>query len=176
MRDISFVFPPIRSCFFKKPHFKHLFSDNLLQVTGFFTKVTYLIGISSTRSPSSTIRIFSSAPYCLRVALRMSLTTRSAGAFDSMSLICLSIADGEQLSGQSRCLDTFGHNSGAAFQHENRHAFNILDIINLCRYRNLEQKCLIVTRCKRRKNFSDKGTRHFASGMDMRADPNMLLR
>src|SRR5690606_3346015 len=36
---------------------------------------------SSPRSPSSTMRIFSSAPYCLRVARRMSLTTFSAGAF-----------------------------------------------------------------------------------------------
>src|SRR5690606_9949651 len=33
------------------------------------------------RRPSSTIRIFSSAPYCLRVARRMSLMTCSAGAF-----------------------------------------------------------------------------------------------
>ena len=36
---------------------------------------------SSPRRPSSTMRIFSSAPYCLRVARRMSLTTCSAGAF-----------------------------------------------------------------------------------------------
>src|SRR5690606_22093386 len=36
---------------------------------------------SSPRRPSSTMRIFSSAEYCLRVARRMSLMTCSAGAF-----------------------------------------------------------------------------------------------
>src|SRR3954454_12030228 len=36
---------------------------------------------SSPRRPSSTMRIFSSAPYCLRVARRMSVTTCSAEAF-----------------------------------------------------------------------------------------------
>src|ERR671911_2263186 len=36
---------------------------------------------SSPRRPSSTMRIFSSAPYCLRVTRRMSLMTCSAGAF-----------------------------------------------------------------------------------------------
>src|SRR5690606_27504753 len=36
---------------------------------------------SSPRKPSSTMRIFSSAEYCLRVARRMSLMTCSAGAF-----------------------------------------------------------------------------------------------
>src|SRR5678815_3015994 len=36
---------------------------------------------SSPRRPSSTMRIFSSAPYCLRVARRMSLMTVSADAF-----------------------------------------------------------------------------------------------
>src|SRR5271167_769125 len=37
--------------------------------------------LSSPRRPSTTMRIFSSAEYCLRVALRMSLTTFSAGSF-----------------------------------------------------------------------------------------------
>src|SRR4051794_38751560 len=36
---------------------------------------------SSPRRPSSTMRIFSSAPYCLRVARRMSFATCSAEAF-----------------------------------------------------------------------------------------------
>jgi len=36
---------------------------------------------SSPRRPSSTMRIFSSAEYCLRVGRRMSLMTCSAGAF-----------------------------------------------------------------------------------------------
>src|SRR3982751_2684655 len=36
---------------------------------------------SSPRNPSSTMRIFSSAPYCLRVARRISFTTCSADAF-----------------------------------------------------------------------------------------------
>ena len=36
---------------------------------------------------SNTIRIFSSALYCLRVALRMSFTTRSAGAFECFAFI-----------------------------------------------------------------------------------------
>lgn len=36
--------------------------------------------VSSPRSPSRTMRIFSSAPYCLRVTRRMSLMTFSAGA------------------------------------------------------------------------------------------------
>ena len=37
--------------------------------------------LSSPRRPSSTMRIFSSAEYCFRVARRISLTTFSAGAF-----------------------------------------------------------------------------------------------
>src|SRR5471032_1729788 len=37
--------------------------------------------LSSPRRPSRTIRIFSSAEYCLRVARRMSLTTFSAVSF-----------------------------------------------------------------------------------------------
>src|SRR3954462_8006414 len=36
---------------------------------------------SSPRRPSSTMRIFSSAPYCLRVARRISFATCSAEAF-----------------------------------------------------------------------------------------------
>src|SRR3954467_1815207 len=36
---------------------------------------------SSPRRPSSTMRIFSSAPYCLRVARRMSFATCTAEAF-----------------------------------------------------------------------------------------------
>ena len=36
--------------------------------------------LSLPRRPSSTIRIFSSAEYCLRVARRMSLTTFGAGS------------------------------------------------------------------------------------------------
>jgi hypothetical protein len=51
---------------------------------------------SSPRNPSSTIRIFSSAPYCLRVARRMSLTTCSAGAF-CVPAFCLIGTDAEQL-------------------------------------------------------------------------------
>jgi hypothetical protein len=37
--------------------------------------------LSSPRKPSSTIRILSSAEWCLRVARRISRTTCSAGAF-----------------------------------------------------------------------------------------------
>ena len=77
--------------------------------------------LSSPRRPPSTILIFSSALYCLRVALRISLTTRSAGALEFarfdfifvpyshydepktlsyfMQLICLTNDDGEQDAG-----------------------------------------------------------------------------
>src|SRR5271155_1593930 len=47
--------------------------------------------LSSPRRPSSTMRIFSSAEYCLRVARRMSWTTFSAGSFDDR-VCCLIFA------------------------------------------------------------------------------------
>src|ERR1700726_1248984 len=47
--------------------------------------------LSSPRRPSKTIRIFSSAEYCLRVARRMSLTTFSAGSFAKLEC-CLIFA------------------------------------------------------------------------------------
>src|SRR6186713_1610497 len=43
---------------------------------------------SSPRNPSSTMRIFSSAPYCLRVTRRMSLMTFSEEGFVT-SVLCL---------------------------------------------------------------------------------------
>ena len=46
--------------------------------------------LSSPRSPSNTIRILSSAEYCFRVARRISLTTRSAGALQRTGCIRLS--------------------------------------------------------------------------------------
>src|SRR5271170_1565228 len=47
--------------------------------------------LSSPRRPSNTMRIFSSAEYCLRVARRMSWTTFSAGSFDDR-VCCLIFA------------------------------------------------------------------------------------
>src|SRR4026207_1515941 len=47
--------------------------------------------LSSPRRPSKTIRIFSSAEYCLRVARRMSLTTFSAVSFAKLEC-CLIFA------------------------------------------------------------------------------------
>ena len=43
--------------------------------------------LSSPRRPSSTILIFSSAPYCLRVARRMSFTTAPADGFECFAFI-----------------------------------------------------------------------------------------
>src|SRR6202035_2508049 len=47
--------------------------------------------LSSPRRPSNTMRIFSSAEYCLRVARRMSWTTFSAGSLDDR-VCCLIFA------------------------------------------------------------------------------------
>src|ERR1700722_17624016 len=47
--------------------------------------------LSSPRRPSNTMRIFSSAEYCLRVARRMSRTTFSAGSLDDR-VCCLIFA------------------------------------------------------------------------------------
>src|ERR1700733_12752904 len=81
--------------------------------------------LSSPRRPSNTMRIFSSAEYCLRVARRMSWTTFSAGSLDdrvcclifapcerydepetlpsSICQFCLTSADGGQLSHLRSC-------------------------------------------------------------------------
>src|ERR1700683_3358395 len=51
--------------------------------------------LSSPRRPSNTMRIFSSAEYCLRVARRMSWTTFSAGSLDDR-VCCLIFAPCER--------------------------------------------------------------------------------
>ena len=61
--------------------FQKLLRPVVIQALGDALSPTQLRDAVSPRSPSSTMRIFSSAEYCLRVARRMSFTIRSDDGF-----------------------------------------------------------------------------------------------
>src|SRR5271154_5946321 len=86
--------------------------------------------LSSPRRPSSTMRIFSSAEYCLRVARRMSWTTFSAGSFDDR-VCCLIFAPVNVTMSQKLSLLQSANSVSWALMADNQHAQHVHEFSKL---------------------------------------------